>query len=236
MDGRDGGGGFVRAIQALAETYDNRENRMDVDPLDTAVHVMLSVQTTVERARRVFAELKSVWPTWREFLDAREVDVLDVLNPLGMARNRYRVVRRLVREVQCEREHGGSAFDAAEIDARNGLTAEALEALQSYPGIGPKVARCVALYSWRVPVLPLDTHGLRVVRRFAASELADRNSEAVHDWAESRLQGTDLHYAAHMGLMFLGRDVCRPDVPDCPRCPLRTLCETGLKMVGGYKG
>ena len=102
--------------------------------------------------------------------------------------------------------------------------AEARDYLTSLPGIGPKTAAVVLSFALGRDALPVDTHVHRTTRRLgivpptASAERADR---LLHE-----LVPDGLRTPLHVGLIRLGREICKAPVPRCRACPLRDLCPT----------
>lgn len=233
------------AVRLLEERYGNRTNSMNVGGLDTALHVLLAVRSTTEQARRVFAQIKMRWPTWDQFEEAQKPQKLGVLRPLGMAEMRLSRMEHLLMEAR----HADGSGREYSLEYLNGLgVKQVLRTLQSYSGIGPKVARCVALYAWRMRVCPLDTHGMRVLRRLGVISAklgrtgeceiqhSRRPPDEIHTEVEALLElgkaTNDQFYSLHMNLMAHGRAVCTSKNPRCGGCPLRKICPHGRNLEG----
>jgi endonuclease-3 len=93
--------------------------------------------------------------------------------------------------------------------------------LLSLPGVGPKTARIVLLFSRGEPCFPIDTHIERVGRRLgfiaAHASLAQAMERLDHDIPAS------LQRSLHLLLIEHGRRICRPR-PRCSQCSLFDLC------------
>ena len=107
--------------------------------------------------------------------------------------------------------------------------AEARDYLMSLPGIGPKTASVVLSFALGRDALPVDTHVHRVSRRLglippkASAERADR---ILHD-----LVPDGLRTPLHVGLIRLGREICKAPTPRCAQCPLKDLCPTAPRYL-----
>jgi endonuclease III len=109
--------------------------------------------------------------------------------------------------------------------------AEALEFLESLPGVGRKTAACVLLFSFDRPELPVDTHVYRVSTRLGL--LRPRASfEEAHDalLAATGQAGAD-PYELHVNMLRHGRRLCTARAPACPECPLLRLCPYGQRLT-----
>jgi len=97
------------------------------------------------------------------------------------------------------------------------------------PRIGPKTAAVVLSFALGRDALPVDTHVHRTTRRLgivpptASAERADR---LLHD-----LVPEGLRTPMHVGLIRLGREICKAPVPRCRACPLRDLCPTAPRYL-----
>ncbi len=98
------------------------------------------------------------------------------------------------------------------------------------PGIGPKTAAVVLSFALRRDALPVDTHVHRTSSRLglippkASAERADR---ILHE-----LVPDGLRTPLHVGLIRLGREICKAPVPRCGECPLKDLCPTAPRYLG----
>ena len=106
--------------------------------------------------------------------------------------------------------------------------AEAEQVLRTLPGVGPKVARCVLLYSLDRNVFPVDSHCRRVLTRVGLVPPGVA-IKASHDFIQP-LVPTKMRRSLHINLIHHGRTVCVPTRPDCDRCLLADLCATGLGL------
>jgi A/G-specific adenine glycosylase len=92
--------------------------------------------------------------------------------------------------------------------------------LTELPGVGPYTAAAVGSFAWDRPTAAVDTNVRRVLERHDGTvrrprELADRAQGLV----PSGRAGT-----FNQAMMELGATVCRPRVPRCPHCPVKTGC------------
>jgi endonuclease-3 len=94
--------------------------------------------------------------------------------------------------------------------------------LVSLPGVGPKTAACVLLFSLERPYFPVDTHVHRVARRLG---LVDERADAVatQEALQAAVPPSEM-YALHMNLIRHGREVCVARRPHCSQCVLSSLC------------
>ena len=99
---------------------------------------------------------------------------------------------------------------------------ELWDTLLALPGVGPKTAACVLLFSLDRPYFPVDTHVHRVAIRLG---LVPQRADAVATQAafQDSVPEADM-YALHMNLIRHGREVCTAQRPRCSECVLRDVC------------
>jgi endonuclease-3 len=99
---------------------------------------------------------------------------------------------------------------------------EAKAWLRELPGVGPKTAACVLLFSLGQPALPVDTHVCRVTRRLGLID-AKVSVEEAHEILEAMLSPVQV-YPFHVYMVEHGRRTCVARRPRCPRCVLKEGC------------
>jgi endonuclease III len=149
--------------------------------------------------------------------------VADAIRPGGIADVKARRIQDILREIE-------SREGVPNLDRLSELSdVEAEGYLRSLPGVGPKTAACVLLFSLGRPAFPIDTHVHRVagrlglVRPSATPEVAHRElAPAVPP---------DIRYSFHVGLIRHGREICKPRMPRCSSCALFDLCAAGSRLL-----
>ena len=100
---------------------------------------------------------------------------------------------------------------------------EARDWLTRIDGIGKKTASVLLLFSFGLPLMPVDRHVDRVARRVGLHRPEGRPPTTPHDLFLGMLQ-PDQMYEAHVNLIQHGRKVCHAQRPDHDACPLRPRC------------
>jgi endonuclease-3 len=214
----------IRAIHdRLAKRFGPLAPPRAADPLDELVLTVLSQHTSDLNAERACADLRAAFPTWRDVVRADEAAVADAIRSGGLANTKAPRIQTILREVR-ERE-GAYALDRL----RELSDADARAYLTSLPGIGPKTAAVVLSFALGRDAIPVDTHVHRTTRRLGivpASASAERADRLLHD-----LVPVGLRTPLHVGLIRLGREICKAPVPRCRACPLRDLCPTAPRYL-----
>ena len=99
---------------------------------------------------------------------------------------------------------------------------EARDWLTRIDGIGKKTASVLLLFSFGLPLMPIDRHVERVVRRVGMLPKKVSVDDA-HDLFLGMLE-PDQMYEAHVNLIQHGRKICHAQRPEHEICPLRDRC------------
>ena len=129
------------------------------DPFPTLIQTVLSQATNDKNRDRAFANLAQKYAIDpRTLAKARLLEIEKAIRVGGLFRNKSRVIKTLSRLI-LDRFDGTLDFVYSRSieDARN--------LLMSLPGVGPKTADVVLLFSADKSVLPIDTHVNRVSKR-----------------------------------------------------------------------
>ncbi len=180
------------------------------DPYRIWLSEVMLQQTRVDQARPYYERFLAAFPTVEALAAAPLDDVLKAWEGLGYysrARNLHRAAQRIV-------------------DTFGGRVPETEEAIRSLPGVGPYTAAAVLSIAYGVPLAVLDGNVIRVLARvFAVEEESTSGRTRRHLQAlANALIDPDQPARSNEAVMELGATVCTPKSPDCPRCPLRTVC------------
>jgi len=182
-------------------------------PIAELVRTILSQNTSDTNRDVAYARLRERFPTWEEVRDAPTAAVEEAIRPGGLSATkapRIQEVLRLIGETEPDLDWLADA-------PRD----EAIEFLDSLPGVGRKTAACVMIFALGRPEIPVDTHVYRVGGRLGL--FPPRASfERAHDEMLRITDPADA-YELHINLIRHGRAICRPR-PRCPECELRRMC------------
>jgi endonuclease-3 len=194
------------------------------DPLDELILTVQSQHTSDLNAERAFAALRGAFPTWDDVVRAKPEHVADVIRSGGLANTKAVRIQQILREIH-ERE---GRYDLSFLSGRP--DDEVREYLMSLPGVGPKTAAVVMSFSLGRDSIPVDTHVHRVSGRLGLippKTSADKAHRLLED-----LVLPELRTSLHVGLIRLGREICKAGRPRCEECPLVDLCPTAPLFLG----
>ncbi len=108
-------------------------------------------------------------------------------------------------------------------------TDKAKKALQLFPGVGEPVAEKILLFCRRLPVLALESNGLRALLRLGFGT-EQKNYRATYRSVQEAVQPELIHdyewlIRAHQLLRIHGQELCKRNKPRCQICPLLIVCK-----------
>lgn len=214
-------------VRQLNRAYGRPSHARGGDPLDSLIGTVLSQNTTDVNSHRAFERLKERFPTWDEVLAARPGRIATAIRSGGLGEIKSRRIKQILREIERERGKLDLSF------LRRMPVPEARDYLAGLPGVGPKTAACVLLFSLGKPAFPVDTHVLRVSKRLGllppkttmerAHEVFEAMLNSAGPGRKDKWRAGDM-LALHLGLVRHGREICSARRPRCEVCPLLDLC------------
>jgi endonuclease III len=191
--------------------------------LDELVLTVLSQATSDINSGRAFEGLKARFSSWPEVLAAPVDEIADSIRAGGIADVKAARIQAILTDIE-ERE---GAVDLERLRELSDVEVE--HYLCSLPGVGPKTAACVLVFSMGRDAFPVDTHVIRIVKRLGWVGPKD-NAEAVHRDLTPRIPA-ELRYSLHMALIQHGRTICKARRPRCTDCVLFDMCAAGPGLL-----
>lgn len=238
--------GLVRdSLAAMAEMYGHPKWQRIHDPTSELVLTILSQNSADINAERAFDALRRHWPTrtpdgvegggrvtrpgwggqgweatappdWSAVESAPLDELVDVIRPGGLAPQKAPRIQASLRQVREQRGDYSLEF-LGDMQA-----ADALAWLTSIPGIGRKTASVVLLFSFGMPLMPVDRHVERVSKRIGLIP-AKADVLLAHELFLALLEPDEV-YEAHVNLITHGRRTCHAQRPACGRCAIAPRC------------
>jgi len=210
----------IAAVQALLRASQGPfVAKPQLPVIDELVATVLSQHTSDLNSGRAFAQLKDKFPDWEQVLGASAGQVADAIRCGGIADQKARRIQQILAAIH-ERE---GRIDLSRLDDLDDGAVE--EYLTSLPGVGPKTAACVLVFSMGRAAFPVDTHVHRIAVRLGWIPPGTSAEQAY------RILGPavppSIRYDLHLALIEHGREVCKAPHPRCGACVLRDECAYG---------
>jgi endonuclease-3 len=204
-------------LQILRETFAMPKwGKTKHDPFETLIVTIISQNTADRNTERAFERLSKRFEIKPEVLaNAETRHIENALKTAGLYRSKAKTIKQ-VSKIILEKFRGSMQpilslpFD------------QARKAFIQMPGVGPKTADVVLLFSTGKPTIPVDTHVNRVSKRLGFAP-EKGNYEAVRASLQSLYEQRDF-LAVHVLLIAHGRKYCKARRPLCEQCPANTQC------------
>jgi endonuclease III len=185
------------------------------NPFQVLIGTILSQRTRDANTDRASALLFAKYPGPKELADASTTSLEKLIRSTGYFRTKARHIRATSKAI-LERFEGRVPADR--------------ELLLSLPGVGPKTANCVLVFGYGMPAVPVDTHVHRIANRLGLV----RTKTPEQTEAEI-VQKVPPQYWIPLNPLLVqhGQNICRPNRPLCPECPIIEYCATGLALQDG---
>lgn len=207
---------MIEINDRLNEHYGEKEWERWRKPVGELIRTILSQNTTDTNSLRNYADLKDTYSTWEELLAADVEEIAEVIKSGGLANSKAKKIKRSLTEIK-KREGTLSLEFLKDLELE-----KADEYLRSLYGVGPKTAACVLLFSFNLPIMPVDTHVHRVSNRLG---LVSTKFPSETQKALMTIVPAEAIYSFHLNLIEHGRKVCKATNPTCSSCFLNDLCE-----------
>jgi endonuclease-3 len=206
----------ARIIERLKYKYSIPRQPLRSDPVSVLVQTILSQNTSDTNSGRAFRILLDRFQSWENVSDADTETITGCIRSGGLGKIKAGRIKQVLKEIAGRRGR-------LELDFLSQLSLPDAEGwLTNLPGVGPKTARCVLLFSLGMPALPVDTHILRISRRLGLIGAVTSATEA-HRLLQNRV-APDCVFDFHLIMIEHGRKTCLARHPRCHECPLADIC------------
>jgi len=208
-----------KILQILKEKYPLPEwTSSKREPFQTLIRTVMSQATNDRNRDKAYKNLSERYRVNPKALAEADVKKIEkAIRVGGLYRNKSRKIIELSKVV-LERFNGSLDF------VHSDSLETARSKLMSIPGVGPKTADVVLLFSAKKPTVPVDTHVNRVSKRLGLAPLK-AGYEGVRCMLESFYAPED-YLPIHLLLIGLGRTFCKARNPLHNSCPVGSLCPT----------
>lgn len=203
-----------RILDSLDELYPDPPIPLrHADPFTLLVAVLLSAQTTDARVNEVTPALFADGPTPEAMARLPVSTILRHIKTLGLAPTKAKRVKALAQQLVDE-------FDAT--------VPEAIEDLETLPGVGHKTASVVVAQAFGQPAFPIDTHIHRLAARWGLSRgKTVERTEADLKKVFPRERWADVH----LKIIYFGREHCPAQYHELAECPICSWAATKKRIL-----
>ena len=184
------------------------------NPFELVIAVLLSAQCTDVLVNKVTKSLFAKYKRPEDYLEVTLEELEQDIRSIGLYRSKAKNIRKL-----CE----------VLLSKYDGKVPETKEELEELAGVGRKTANVVASVAFGVPSIAVDTHVERVSKRLGICRWKDSVLEVEKTLMKKvpEAEWSDTHHR----MIFFGRYHCKARNPECPECPLLTVCREGQKRM-----
>lgn len=196
------------------------------DPLDTIIGTILSQNTNDSNSYKAYRNLKDNFKNWDELASLKPVQIENYIAVAGLGKQKSKAIFELLQSLKKKQKR------LTLNHIKRNTNEQILEELTTYNGVGVKTASCVLLFSLDRNVCPVDTHVHRTLNRIGL--VNTRNPEKTFHQILDKIPDGTAH-SFHTNLIRLGREFCKPALPNCSVCPLENICKYEYKTVESRK-
>lgn len=187
------------------------------DPFQVLIGTILSQRTRDANTDRASAQLFARYPDVSSLARARPADIEPLIRATGYYRTKARAICATAHQI---------------LNRFGGAVPRDLDSLLTLPGVGPKTANCVLVFGYGEPAVPVDTHVHRISNRLGV--VRTRSPEET-EAALRRVVPRRFWIPLNPLLVQHGQNLCRPNRPLCPACPISDMCATGVALREGRR-
>jgi endonuclease III len=213
-------------IDLLEERYGKPGKNPVGGPLEMILWENVAYMVNDERRKQTYERLKTnVGISPQKVLAAPLNQLREVLEDGGMIRDQR--VQKLSTIMQIVvKEFEGDLNHVLDFPVE-----KAKKALQLFPGIAEPGAEKILMFCKRLPVLALESNGLRVLLRLGYGTEQNNYSASYKSVRKAILpqihEDYDWLIRAHQLLRIHGQQLCKRTTPICQECPLLECCKYG---------
>jgi len=217
-----------RTSALLDKEYGKKVLRPSGDPLSVLIGTILSQNTSDHNSHKAFRNLLATFKNWEKVRKAPLSKIEKEIKHGGLAKIKAKRIKNILNQIYKDNSKTDLSF------LRKFRTEEAIDYLNRFKGVGEKTIACVLLFALGRPVIPVDTHVLRLSKRLGLLP-KKIDSKKAHEILQKAVP-QNLVYSYHLNLITHGRKICKAQNPRCGECVLFDLCETQEKIDFIRKG
>ena len=183
------------------------------NPLELLIATILSAQCTDVKVNQVTVDLFKKYHSVTDYAKANLPELEEDIRPTGFYRNKAKSIQKCCHEL---------------VARFGGEVPRTLEELVTLPGVGRKTANVILGNAFGIPGITVDTHVHRVSQRIGLTKNEDP-VKIEFDLMEVVPKEEWTHFSNL--LIWHGRRTCMARKPLCETCPIRKLCDYGVRCI-----
>ena len=183
------------------------------NPLELLIATILSAQCTDVKVNQVTVDLFKKYHSVTDYAKANSTELEEDIRPTGFYRNKAKSIQKCCHEL---------------VARFGGEVPRTLEELVTLPGVGRKTANVILGNAFGIPGITVDTHVHRVSQRIGLTK-NDDPVKIEFDLMEVVPKEEWTHFSNL--LIWHGRRTCMARKPLCETCPIRKLCDYGVRCI-----
>lgn len=202
------------------EAHFGRQTRFSgKEPMDQLIATILSQRTTYVNEKQAFDNMWERFGSWENVMIAPTKELEKAISTSNYAEVKALRIQQILKQIKAERGNFNLEF-LGEIPVE-----EAMEWLMALPGVGYKTSTFVLLFTFRKPVLPVDTHVHRVSQRLGI--ISKKITEAKAHGVLLAMLPADASELLNFHKLFFkhGQRICTWSNPRCQQCYLTDICD-----------
>lgn len=207
------------ALKRMEEHFGKQTRFSGKNPLDQLISTVLSQRTTYANEKKAFERMWDTFGSWENIMLAPLAELTEAISTSNYPEVKAPRIQLILQQIKAERGN-------FELDFLDELPVnEAMQWLMALPGVGHKTSTFVLLFTFRKPVLPVDTHVHRVSQRLGI--ISSKTNEAKAHSVLLALLPADAGELLNFHKLFFkhGQQICTWSYPKCKQCYLTHLCD-----------
>ncbi len=178
---------------------------------------LLLQRTRAETVDSFFDTLIGHYPSWKKLAEAKESEIGEVIQPIGLWKRRAQTLKQL----------------AIVMAKRNGRVPRTRAEVESMPGVGQYIANAILLLCHGEAQPLLDANMARVLERvFGPRKLADIRYDPYLQELSLKVVQCKASKEMNWAILDLAASKCLSRKPCCNTCPLESMCLMVRKDTG----
>ena len=196
-----------------------QRNKKNPDPVDMLIGTILSQNTNDKNSYRAYQNLKQKYKTWDEVAKLTPSKIERLIRVAGLGKQKSAAINNVLKGLK---QNG--KINLKYLYKKDDKSV--IDELIKFNGVGVKTASCVLLFSMNRDVCPVDTHVHRTLNRIGL--VTTKSPDKTFDEIFGQIPDGVAH-SFHTNLIRLGREICKPQKPNCRICPLQKHCNFDKK-------